>query len=696
MKIAVTATFTAEPIEESLSFWMKQFGWPCEIEFAPYNQVFQQLLDPSSLLSTNKNGVNVVLVRLGDWLGSKSDDEQPVRDFIRALQSATDRSSTPFIVCLCPTAGADVAGIENLVVNEVAAMSSVQLITPADLARLYPVENYDDPYGDKIGKVPYTRAFFTSLGTLVARKIHALRRAPHKVIVLDCDQTLWSGVCGEVGAEGIEINSHRRALQEFVVAQHSDGMLLCLSSRNNEEDVVRVFECRSEMPLKREHIVSWRINWKPKSESLKELAEELQLGLDSFIFVDDDPVVCAEVEANCPEVLVLQLPQEESQFSQFLNHVWAFDHLKSTDEDQKRTQLYRQNVQREQFRTQSLNFAEFLNSLGLQVRISPLRPEHLARVSQLTQRTNQFNVTTIRRSENDLRGFCESGESQGLVVDVSDRFGDYGLVGVLLFTTDANAIKVDTFLLSCRALGRGIEHRMLAKLGEIAQERNLATVDVAFVASGKNQPALDFLTGAGGNHVAACFSFPANLAATLSYKPDVTQDIGVQSSRSESRKVSTAAPSDFTLFRRIAGELATVDQVLKAIDSEKTRILPRRENIIAPRTLLEMTIVELWKEVLGVEQVSIDDDFFALGGHSLSATVMLSRMFGAFGVELALHDFFDAPTVSGLADLAARHQVEQSSEQEIAHMLRDLEALSDDEVTAQLEVALGGGQYHLR
>ena len=680
LRIAVTSTFTAEPIEESLAFWMEQFNWPCEIEFAPYNQVFQQLLDPSSLLSTNQNGVNVVLVRVSDLLGSELNGEAAVRDFVRAVRAATDRSSTPLIISLCPTTS-DHTKLEELIVSELADVQGVQLVTSNELFSLYPVDNYDDPYADKIGKVPYTRAFFTALGTIVARKIHTLRRLPHKVIVLDCDQTLWKGVCGEVGASGIEINSQRKLLQEFVVAQHSAGMLLSLCSKNNEEDVVNVFECRSDMPLKREHLVCWRINWKPKSENLKSLADELQLGLDSFIFLDDDPVTCAEVQANCPDVLVLQLPEDESHYAHFLNHVWAFDHLKSTEEDQKRTLLYRQNVEREQFRAQSLNFAEFLNSLDLQVRISKMRPDQLARVSQLTQRTNQFNVSTIRRSERDLQVFCESNNSECLVVEASDRFGDYGLVGVMLFTTEGNAITVDTFLLSCRALGRGIEHRMLATLGEIAQQRMLASVDLNFIRSGKNQPALDFLTTASGNEGNGHFSFPATVAAALTYNPDG------KDSRNSSPRASTglrARPSDLSLFKRIVSELSTVEQVVKAIDAQKKKTLPRRENVIAPRTLLEMTIVEIWKEVLGLDQISIDDDFFALGGHSLLATLMLSRLYGAFGVELALHDFFDAPTVVGLAALAGRHQVEQSSEQEIADMLRELEALSDEEVKALL------------
>src|SRR5204862_373136 len=177
-------------------------------------------------------------------------------------------------------------------------------------------------------------------------KFHALLRPAHKVIVLDCDNTLWAGVCGEDGAKGIRLDPPFQSLQKFMRAQHEAGMLLCLCSKNNEEDVNEVFAQRLDMPLRREHLISSRLNWLSKSENLKSIAQELGLGLDSFIFVDDNPVECAEVEANCPEVLTVQLPEDPQQIPQFLRHCWVFDHLTRTAEDIKRGEMYRQNRQR--------------------------------------------------------------------------------------------------------------------------------------------------------------------------------------------------------------------------------------------------------------------------------------------------------------------------------------------------------------
>jgi natural product biosynthesis luciferase-like monooxygenase protein/amino acid adenylation domain-containing protein/HAD superfamily phosphatase (TIGR01681 family) len=346
--IAVVATFTAEPVEEPLSFWMDQLDMPSEIVFAPYSQVFQQLLDPTSLLATNNFGINVILVRFEDWLRSdtttQADEmaiERSVRDLIMVLHASVERCAIPHIVCVCPASPNVLADdrrltcfqrMEDLLTAELQAANGLYVITSGALAYTYPVAASYDPHADELGHVPYTPLFFAALGTIIARTIDALRRSPYKVIALDCDQTLWKGLCGEDRALGVELDAPRRTLQEFLIAQHDAGMLLCLCSKHNLDAVVEVFERHPEMPLRREHITAWRANWHPKPENLRALAEALQLGLDSFIFVGDDPVACAEVQAHCPEVLTLQLPRDPDAIPRFLKHVWAFDHVKITAE----------------------------------------------------------------------------------------------------------------------------------------------------------------------------------------------------------------------------------------------------------------------------------------------------------------------------------------------------------------------------
>jgi amino acid adenylation domain-containing protein/FkbH-like protein len=690
--VAVTATFTAEPLNESLRYWTKELELRTRVEFAPYNQVFQQLLDPAGLIGRNKSGLNVLLIRLEDWSRSQHDhdasaslsrveEESLVRNnagqFVSALKGAVARTQTPWLISICPASpritndagrNAFFSGVEEEIYSAVQNLAGVYVLTSAETKRWYPVANYYDAGGDDLGHVPYTPVYFTALGTGIMRKYHALKRPASKVIVLDCDNTLWSGVCGEDGAKGVRLEEAFLALQRFMRAQHDSGMLLCVCSKNNEADAREVFAQRLEMPLRREHFAAWRTNWKPKSENLKSLAHELKLGLDSFIFVDDNPVECAEVAANCPEVLTLQLPEDPAAFARFLEHCWAFDHLKLTSEDRQRAGMYRQNHEREQLRFESLSLADFVASLELNVVIGKMTPDHLPRVSQLTQRTNQFNFTTFRRTEAEIQALAATKEV--LTVRVNDRFGDYGLTGVLIYSQRASALDVDTFLLSCRVLGRGVEHRMLARLGEIAQERRLNWVDVHFNTSKRNQPALDFLESVGSPFRQALnggylFRFPAGFAAEVAFDPQSApaETVVGEKTPSESNNGAAAAgtpgrtasdrqqpvETGFRRCREIALTAFDPTSIHERIESGVKAQVTAQAKYVAPRNGVERDLCELWAKMLHLKQVGINDNFFDLGGHSLLAVRLFAEIEKMTGRKLPLVTLFQSPTIRQLA-----------------------------------------------
>jgi len=676
MLIAITATFTPEPVEESVAWWMNQLGVPAVIRFAPYNQVFQQLLDEESLVSKNRDGINVHLIRMEDWWRQAGDThgrreavERNVHDLAGALRENSGRRATTHFVCLCPDspeARADAdrrkffRQLEQVLVAELADVNGVYVIAPEELTAMYPVLDYYDAAADQLGHIPYTPVFFAALGTVIARKIHALKAAPRKVIVLDCDQTLWRGVCGEDGPTGVEIDPPRAALQEFMVAQHDAGLLLCLCSKNNESDVWEVFRCHPEMPLKRDHLVSARINWQPKSENLRALAMELKLGLDSFIFVDDNPAECAEVEAGCPEVLTLRLPPVADDIPRFLRHVWAFDHLRLTDEDRRRTTLYQENVRRERFHHEAPSFEKFLAGLGLQIDISDMRADQLARVAQLTQRTNQFNFTTIRRTETEVQKLNDEADVDVLTVEVKDRFGDYGLVGLMIFRKCGAAIEVDTFLLSCRALGKGVEHRMLARLGEVATARGCERVDFRLIRTPKNGPALDFITSVAVAYLQVdgeqtIGRLPAAYAAAVVFKPkaaDSVQRSPLFSSQPDAPSVRPGAVIgiDGERLTRIATEMYDAERIYRAVVPVQRATRPVAAGAaVPPRSPLEQRLTKLWETVLGIEPVGIEDSFFDLGGHSLTAVRLLSQLEKVTGKRLTLTALFESPTIAQLA-----------------------------------------------
>jgi len=688
--IAVSATFTAEPISESLCFLLEKLGLSVKVEFAPYNQIFQQLLDPSSLILANQRGLNVLLLRLEDWSNSEwspagncifpdnalENVRRNATDFVQAMRSAIPRAPAPFLVVLCPVSATasqvpdltdDLDGTEDWLRSELEA-GGAQCVTSKVLAALYPVAEYDDPQGNRLAHIPYTPAGFASLGAIVARRTYRAWSPAPKVIVLDCDQTLWRGVCGEDGPMGVEIDAPRKALQHFMVQQHDAGRLICLCSRNNEPDVVEVFERRPEMFLKREHIISWRINWEMKSVNLRSLAGELNLGLDSFIFVDDDPAVCLEVRKNCPGVLTLQLPAEPAEIPRFLNHVWAFDCSAQTREDKERTKLYEENIKREQLRGETSSLEEFIASLALEVEIAELRPETLSRVSQLTQRTNQFNFTTLRYSEQEIQRLCEAGW-KCLTASVKDRFGDYGLVGVMIFGEDKSSLEIDTFLLSCRALGRGVEHRMLAQLGSLAVSRGLNYVDLRYRESAKNRPAFEFASQlqsikkeAPGDEIV--FRVPARLACELTFNANghalKSAPAGLNAPQTRQEKPFAHSSVNRSLYQ-IATELHDAQKILSSVKGEKERSRPLPAGTLsAPRDEVERRLKTIWESNLNVHPIGVEDDYFELGGDSFKAVALFVEIENEFGQALPLTTLLKAPTIRRIGDLLREDKKESA------------------------------------
>ncbi len=724
-RIAVAATFSAEPLADVLRDWMGVLEIPAEVVFAPYQQVAQQLITPGSLLTGNAQGVNVVLVRLEDWLrhGEDTGSGLPaavaleriragVQDLLGALVAVPESALAPLLLCICAPSPqcaerADLApGLESLlgeIRGAVAGLPHVHLIETQEIAELYPVAEFYEPYGDKHAHVPFTPSYFAALATMLARRIYALRRPPCKVIVLDCDNTLWKGVCAEAGPGGVEIGSAYGLLQQFFLRQKEAGKLLCLCSKNNPRDVFSVFDSRPDMRLRREDIVASRIGWQAKGESLRSLAEELGLGLDSFVLVDDNPVECAEVRAACPEVITLQLPEEPERIPSFLRHAWIFDTLRVSDEDLRRTSLYQQNLARERSRSSALTLREFLARLELQVDIRPMDDGQLARVSQLTQRTNQFNTTTIRRSEAEIRALLKDGLSDCLVVQVRDRFGDYGLVGVVLFSSAGGALVVDTFLLSCRVLGRFVEHRVIARLGEIALERGLGHLEILFRPTDRNAPVQDFFGAISApllNRVDGemLFTLSARAAAEIPCLPQAGQPSASQPSiahEAPARKTSRIirdAGRHSALLQRIATELVDAEEIARHAEAaaRRSRAASSAERM-PPRDALEEALAEVWMEVLGVTEVGVEDNFLTSGGHSLLGTVLMSRIQRAFGVEMELAVLFQAPTIAALSRELEKRLIAGMDVEEMRQGVSEIEGLSAEEVRQVLAPVRSGG-----
>ena len=686
--LVVAATYTAEPIEGALRFWLGELGLAGRVEFAPYNQILQQLLDPTSEMGRNSGGINLVLVRFEDWARFKPGgwDEAAIRDGAdelgEALRGFAERSGTPTIIVAPPnsprvTDHADrialLAELEERLQADLLPFDSLHWLGRADLAR-YPVDpgQIHDEAGDRVGHIPYTNLATSALATAVARRINAIKAPPYKVIALDCDNTLWKGVVGEDGPRGITLGPGMKAFQEFVVARQAAGMVVCLVSKNVEADVLEAFDLRDDFPLRRDHLVAWRVNWEPKAKSLVDLAQELNLGLDSFIFLDDNPVECAEVRAALPQILTIQVPTDEG-FADLIRHSWAFDRLKVTEEDRRRTRMYRLNADRTRHEASVTDIGAFLASLDLKIAIDQPADDQWPRVAQLTERTNQFNFSTRRRSETEVRHLARSG-LECLRVEVADRFGEYGLVGVLICGTEGDALSIDTMLLSCRVLGRGVEHAMFAHLGRLAVERGLAAIEARFIPSAKNEPAGNFLRSlAGGigtpDRSGTTYRVAAAEAAALRYQPGGDAHAQLELARTGGKKSSNAALAtvparDKSLqHARIVGELARPEAVLRAVEAAALTGRSLDTPFVAPESAVERELAALWCQILHLDRVGTRDPFDDLGGTSVQAARLFVAIEREFGVRLPMATLLDAPTVSALAErvaLAGRGEARQS------------------------------------
>jgi FkbH-like protein len=681
---SIAASFTAEPLQASLLFWGRQLQTAFEVRFAPFNQLMQTLLDSTSVFAGNRHGVNVLLVRFED-LGAFSPEDGEV--LAHAVRVSSEHSSVPLLVTVCPDSpGARLdAAAKDRFIAQVRRMQGVQMIDDGEIQRLYPVENWYDASGDDLGKIPFTEIYFAALGTAIVRHAHALHNPPYKAVAVDCDNTLWLGVCGEDGPEGVKLDLSRRALHEFLLAQRESGMLLCLNSKNNEADVWETFAAHPEFPLQPRHFTAWRLNWESKATNIVALAEELNFGTDSFIFLDDNARETAEVAGSLPEVLSLTLPEEVANVSAWLDHLWAFDHPVVTDEDRRRSSSYAQALEFGRKLHSATNLEEFVASLDLRVDVSPLAPERFSRAAQLTERTNQFNCTTIRRSEAELHTLLQTGRHEIFTAEVSDRFGDYGLTGLLIVEKLDDEYRAETFLLSCRVLGRGVEHRLLAFLGEHAEENGVHRVTVPFAPSRKNQPAHDFLEsisdGVRIETPTGCdYTYLARAIQGLRWKPARKSEVGEPKAAK-----ADPAPRGFVEFDRIARELRFPEEVLDAMRREARAAVQTVSGDGAPESDVERRLTAIWAEILQRPAVSVHDNFFDLGGHSLLAVLLLMRVKEEFGVQLSVDDVYSGTlTLRELAQTIEARQMGDVAPEEYQALLAEIEGLSDEEVRALL------------
>jgi FkbH-like protein len=345
------------------------------------------------------------------------------------------------------------------------------------------------------GKIEIAPAAAPLFGELLARLIGAQRGLSRKCLVLDLDNTLWGGVVGDVGVEGIELGAGtalgeaHQALQAYAKSLKDRGVMLAVCSKNDPSIALEAFQSHPEMLLRRADLTVFMANWTDKAENLRAIAAELNIGLDSLVFVDDNPAERARVREDLPMVAVPELPEDPAHYVRCIAEAGYFEAVAFTDEDRQRVGQYAANVEREALRESYQNMEDYLRGLEMSVHYGPVAAVDLARATQLINKTNQFNTTTQRLGAEELAALAGSPESLVLQFRLLDRFGDNGLVSVLIARRDRQvpgALEIANWVMSCRVFGRQLEDEAMNILVEMARARGAQSLRGAIIATRKN------------------------------------------------------------------------------------------------------------------------------------------------------------------------------------------------------------------
>ncbi|HEV2342707.1 MAG TPA: HAD-IIIC family phosphatase, partial [Actinocrinis sp.] len=500
--VALAATFALGDLTAMLETALEDEGTTFTVATAPYHQALAALQDPAGVFAQSTAAVGVVLLRAADLarFGPVSDEllSELADEYPAALRSLHERTGLPMIVGFLPARSADdrLLRWERELAARLRSAPGLAVLSPESWGHGFDVAEPFDEETDALAHLPFSPSFQAAVALTAADLVRAVRRTPPKVIAVDGDETLWGGVAGEIGPDAVDLTGPRDTLARRLLEWRAAGVLLALVSNNDEATVLSVLE-RPDSRLRAEHFSAVSATWGPKAARLEAIADGLGLGLDSFLFLDDNPVEIAAMRSQLPEVLCVTCPPA-SELDAFVTRLWPVTPKAATREDAARADFYRQERLRTRERERS-GFLDFLERLRLEVDIRPLSAATIERSAQLSRRTNQFNLRPEPLDEAALTRWQLDGEVW--TASVSDRFGDYGQVGVLVLRRDGNALEVAAWMLSCRALGRGVEERLLQWLADRAETLGCETVRLIAENTPRNVPARRLVAALGGGEV---------------------------------------------------------------------------------------------------------------------------------------------------------------------------------------------------
>ena len=526
LKIAVLRSYTGEMVEPLLKLKLLLEGYIAEFNWGDYNQFSQEILDESSSLYKSHPDLILLMIRIDELMPQfvinfadkkesewENDIEQLSEHLIHLINTINNRTSSQVIMQNMNLSQIPYWGIydSQRLHSQIGLLQKLnQELSKSfeakpnsfiwdfnDFVTRKGADNIYDPKAWYVSSNPFTQAAYIDISNDLMRYMMSALGKGKKCIVLDLDNTLWGGIIGEDGMAGIALghdypgNCYVDFQRELLKLYHR-GIILALNSKNNEADAFEVIDKHPDMVLRRKHFAAYQINWNDKASNLKSLANELNISVDSMIMIDDNPVECSLIRQLCPQCLVIQLPKKQYLIPSVLSGIMEIENIRLTEEDRSKGKIYQAQVERKNLAKLVVNLGEYLKALDISIEIRGAEQFSIPRISQLTQKTNQFNMTTRRYTESDIIQFSESPNAYVFSISSVDRFGDNGIVGVVIIKVDGDVFVIDTFLLSCRVIGRTIEQSMVAFIAELAKQKGATTLIGEFLSTSKNAPAADF------------------------------------------------------------------------------------------------------------------------------------------------------------------------------------------------------------
>ncbi len=633
LKLAIGTSFTADPLSDFTPFWSRILGTSVDFSLTSAAILYQTLLTPGSGLN-DLSASRFLLVR---W----SDFGRDARRAASELASAVNATGIKFTIFICPEQQGDAS---PTVIEEFckALDAQCQIVDVAEIFARYDIADPFDAHANNAASVPYSREAFAALSAELVRRAHAAQRPPLKLVAVDCDNTLWRGVVGEDGVTGISADPAAKQLQHRLSVLSDAGVTIALLSKNMDNDVVSVFEQRPDMPLTLDHILARGVNWCEKSENLVAIAQQFGVSDASILFLDDNPIEIAAMRTRMPGVVSVLAPPVAA----FAEHLWLLDAAPATHEDRERRNKYRDDTARRNEAHSAPTLKAFIDSLELNVDIAEANVGDIARLAQLTQRTNQFNTTLHRFTEPELAAWAEAPDHKLFAVSARDRFGDYGIVGVIGLEYCSTHHRVSLFALSCRALGRGVEHQMVAHIGDIAKCASGSEVAFAMAHGPRNEPAWHFLAeligrapAEGDNTIDAATLAEVRFDTTTAPAPQVPNE----------PTIHAKIENPLVTWSYIANDLTTGHAILRAVVADRKTMRKVQTTFVAPARGIESDIARIWEDILSVSPIGAQDDFTALGGKSIDLVQVHSRLVKLLRRPVDLTLLFECSTPAQLA-----------------------------------------------